>query len=84
MKCTRISLKKNKGFERFGKWKCKVQVIGATTIGPEKTSPPPISDQLMGWSPPTIDVKNVEIKIKKTFKNVKNVTRIKKTFVNVE
>jgi len=32
----------------------------------------------------TIDVKNVEIEIKKTLKNVKNVTRIKKTFVNVE
>jgi len=32
----------------------------------------------------TIDIKNVEIKIKKNLKNVKNVTRIKNVFVNVE
>jgi len=31
----------------------------------------------------SVDVKNVKIKIKKTLKNVKNVTKIKKTFVNV-
>jgi len=31
----------------------------------------------------SIDVKNVQIKIKNV-KNVKNVTKIKKTFVNVE
>jgi len=30
-----------------------------------------------------IDVINVQIKIKKTLKNVKNVEKIKKTFVNV-
>jgi len=31
----------------------------------------------------TIDVKNVQLKTKKTLKNVKNVTKILKTFVNV-